>query len=377
MITINRLQTWNDGGEFENLLTPYEAPRVALRSLPQGKGSGGGGQPQQMTSTVNQSNLPEYARPYFEAMMMRAQQVSNDPYVPYTGERLAGFNPQQQQAFNMAGANVGNYQPYFNQAQQNITQAGQFSPETMRNTYQATGFNPASWNDAGVASAYMSPYMQNVTNIAKREAIRDYGMQEIGRDTAAAQAGAFGGYRHGLVEAEADRNLNQQLQDIQNTGLQSAFMAGQGQFNTQQQQQLAANQLNNQFAQQESQLGMAAAGANNQYGLAAAQLGLTSGQALAGLGQAQQQAGLTDVQSLINTGAMQQAQQQAGLDIAYQDFLNQRDYPRQNLTWLSSILRGVPVSANTNVTGYQAPPSQISQIAGLGLGAAGLARLLS
>lgn len=342
-----------------------------------GKGGGGSSQPTQTTSTVNQSNLPEYARPYFESMMQRAQQVSNDPYQPYQGDRLAGFNPQQNQAFQLAGQNVGNYQPLFNQAQQGIAQAGQFNPETMRNTYQATGFNPGSWNDAGVASAYMSPYMQNVVDIGKREAIRDYGKQAIDLDTAAQQAGAFGGSRHGIVQAEAMRNMNQQLQDIQDKGLQNAFMAGQGQFNTQQQMGLAANQLNNQFQQQESQLGMAATGANNQYGLGAAQLGLTSGQALAGLGQAQQQAGLTDVQSLINTGAMQQAQQQAGLDIGYQDFLNQRDYPRQNLTWLSSILRGVPVSANTNVTGYQAPPSQISQIAGLGLGAAGLARLLS
>jgi hypothetical protein len=76
---------------------------------------------------------------------------------------------------------------------------------------------------------------------------------------------------------------------------------------------------------------------------------------------------------------MQNAQSQAGMDMAYQDFLNQRDYDRQNLNWMSGILRGVPVSANSNVTGYQyqAPPNQMSQVAGLGLGAAGLAKMFS
>jgi hypothetical protein len=327
-----------------------------------GKGGGGAQQPTSTTSTVNQSNLPEYARPYYESILNRSQQVSNDPYVPYGGERIAQFNPTQQMAFGKATDNLDDWRGHTDQASQSIGQAN-FDPQQVTNTFQA-----GQWTDPGVAQSYMSPYMQNVVDIGKREATRDFGMQQANRDTAATQAGAFGGYRHGIVDAEAGRNLNQQLQDIQATGQQQAYQTGLGAF----------NQDRSALAQQ-SQLGMQAAGANNQYGLQAGQLDLSRGQAQAGLGQLVQGMGNTDIQTLLNVGNMQNAQSQAGMDMAYQDFLNQRDYDRQNLNWMSGILRGVPVSANSNVTGYQyqAPPNQMSQVAGLGLGAAGLAKMFS
>lgn len=363
---------------------PFEPlwAHLSIHRVPQGGGKGGqqasGGQQgmMQTTSNVNQSNLPEYARPYFESLMSRAQQVSNDPYVAYDKNRIADFTPDQTNAFQQVRNNVGSYQPFFDQAAQGMQQAGGFSPQQVNNTYNAQTMGVGNWIDPNVASSYMSPYMQNVTNIAKNEAFRDFNIQQQQRNSQAQQAGAFGGYRHGIVDAEANRTLNQQLQDIQNRGLQSAYETGLGAFNQDRSAQIGANQLNNQFLQQQSQLGMAASGANNQYGLQAGQLGLSAAQGLAGLGQATQQAGLTDAQSLINTGAMQQAQTQTGLDTAYQDFLNQRDYQRQNLNWLSGILRGVPVSANSSTTGYQAPPSMLSQITGLGLGAAGLSKIL-
>jgi len=62
-------------------------------------GGGGGGQPTQ--STTYTSNLPEYARPYFERMMGRAEAESNQPYVPYGGQRLAGFTPDTQAGFDV------------------------------------------------------------------------------------------------------------------------------------------------------------------------------------------------------------------------------------------------------------------------------------
>ena len=345
-----------------------------------GKGSSGGGgaaPPQQTTSTVNQSNLPEYARPYFESLMGRSQQVSNDPYQAYTGDRIAPLTSQQQGAFNAIDQNIGSYEPGFGQASANFSQAGNFNPSTVTNTYQGNNLTPANWTDQGVSQSYMSPYMQNVTDIGKREATRDFNIQQQGRNTQAQRGGAFGGTRAAVLDAEANRNLNMQMQDIQDKGLQSAYNTGLGAFNQDRSSQIGANQLNNQFGQQASQMGMAATGANNQYGLQSSQNQIGVGQAYAGLGQATQQAGLTDAQSLLNTGAIQQAQTQTGYDTAYSDFVNQRDYNRQNLNWLSGILRGVPVSANTSTTGYTAPPSTVSQIAGLGLGAAGLSKLIS
>lgn len=343
-------------------------------------GSGKGAQQQQqptaMTSNVNQSNLPAYAQPYFTSLLDRAQSVSNDPYQAYTGQRVADLTPQQNQGIASVTNNVGSYQPGFNQAAQNYQQAGQFDPTQVTNSYTANGYTPQNWIDPNVASQYMSPYQQNVTDINKREAFRDFNIQQTQRDAQAQQGGAFGGYRHGIVQAEADRNLNQNLYDIQDRGLQNAYASGLGAFNQDRSAMIGANQLNQGYGQQEAQLGMAAQQANNQFGLSNAQLQAGLGQSQLALGQATQQAGLTDSQSLLNAGAIQQAQNQQGLDVGYQNFIDQRDYGRQNLNWLSGILRGVPVTANTSTTGYQAAPNTISQLTGLGLGAAGLSKML-
>jgi len=68
---------------------------------------------------------------------------------------------------------------------------------------------------------------------------------------------------------------------------------------------------------------------------------------------------------------------QQGLDIAYADFINQRDFPRQQLNYYSGILRGVPITPGQESTTYQAPPSQLSQLLGLGVGGLGLAKAFS
>lgn len=356
-------------------------------------GSGKGGQqsqPTQTTSNVNQSNLPEYARPYFESLMNRAQQTSYQPYQPYTGDRIAGFTPDQTASFDAVRNNVGSYLPDFNQAQtgmstaQNIGLNASFDPANINNSYNANSYTAKQWTDPGVAQSYMNPYQQAVTDIQKREANRQFGIQGVAQAAQAAQAGALGGYRDAMVKSNRYRNQNQLLNDIQATGLNNAYNTGMSQFNQDRSADFSAAQFGNQNQQTQAQMDMAATQANNQFGLQAQQLGLQGGQlglsaaqGLAGLGQARQQAGMADATALSNVGAMQQAQNQQGLDVAYQDFINQRDYDRQNLNWLSSILRGVPVSANSSTTNYQAPPSALSQIAGLGLGGIGLAKMFS
>ena len=58
-----------------------------------GKGGGGGGSPQPTQQTVTQTNLPEYARPYFENLLQRGQAESYREYTPYQGQRIADFSP--------------------------------------------------------------------------------------------------------------------------------------------------------------------------------------------------------------------------------------------------------------------------------------------
>ena len=148
---------------------------------------------------------------------------------------------------------------------------------------EAAGYmRPTSFTAPGAAETYMSPYMQGVVGIQQREAQRQADIARQGRAAQAARAGAFGGLREGIVEAEAQRNLAQQLGDIQTTGLQSSFQQAQQQYNAEQAARMqAAQQLAGiggvlgQQAVQQAQLGQGAAG---QYGQQAGQQGALAAQ---------------------------------------------------------------------------------------------------
>ncbi len=70
---------------------------------------------------------------------------------------------------------------------------------------------------------YMSPYMGGVVEQQKRAAEQDYLRQLPGMGAASVRAGARGGTREALLQAEGQRGLNEQLQNIQATGLQNAY----------------------------------------------------------------------------------------------------------------------------------------------------------
>jgi hypothetical protein len=100
------------------------------------------------------------------------------------------------------------------------------------------------------------------------------------------------------------------------------------------------------------------------------------GQTLGNLGQYQQQSDLQRLQAQQATAAQPQALQQQYMDQMYADYLRQRDYPLEQLNTYNAILRGVPIGLNTTNTTYAQPPSLMSQIAGAGLGAASISKLL-
>ena len=74
---------------------------------------GGGGGPQETTSTVTQTNLPEYAQPYFERLLSRTEQESTTPYTTYGGQRFAEFDPYQELAFTGAAGMAAAGTPSF------------------------------------------------------------------------------------------------------------------------------------------------------------------------------------------------------------------------------------------------------------------------
>lgn len=410
---------------------------------------GGGGGP--TTSYTQTSNIPEYAQPYVERMMgatekqvftyddkgenitgfkpyqsfSQAQEKKGGAAAGFSPETVAGFTPMQAQA--MQG--LQNYQlPGQTGAASGMAadlagralQAGQYTPGYSAQGFgnQYSGLSPyqtgrfgvqnvgvGTFTRPGTAEAYMSPYQQAVTDVEKREATRASDILKQQQQAQAVQQGAFGGGRQAIVEAERQRNLSQQLGDIQSRGQQAAFTQAQQQFNAENLQAGLQAQLANQQAAQQAQQareqsrqfgygqGMTSAQLRAQYGLAGQQLGEQSRQfaeqarqfgaglgmqgienarasaaLLGNLGQQQyaQEMGLMGQQ--MDVGAKQQAYEQARLNQVIQDYATQQQYPFIQLGTLSNMLRGLPMQASTTQM-YQAQPSLLQQ----GIGAAGAA----
>lgn len=319
-----------------------------------GGGSGGGGAPQQ--STTYTSNLPEYARPYFERMMQRTEAESNQPYVGYGGQRIAGFTPDTQAGFQTTREIAERGAPGV-QAGMGMTAAAGLTG-LGASGYRASPIQQTAFGGQQ-AEQYMSPYMQQVTERQKEAAVRDFQEGRPSRETEAIKAGAFGGYRSAVQEGVAQRGLANRMADIEATGRQKAYESAQGQF---ERDRAASMQAQSQTEQQR----LAAA----QFGLSGAGLGLQAGQGLGQLGAMEQGLGLQRAQALQQQGAQQQQQSQRELDLAYQDFLNQSEYGRNQLNFFSSIMRGVPVQP-TQVQNTYANPNPLTQIAGLGIAGLG------
>jgi hypothetical protein len=202
--------------------------------------------------------------------------------------------------------------------------------------------------DPRAMQGYMSPFMQNVVDYQKSQALRDYQIAAPMRAKQAIGAGAFGGSRQAIMEAEAERALGSQLQGIAATGSQKAFE------DAQRQQQFGA-----QLGLQGQQAGLQGLG---QFGQMAGQLGQLGGQQLS----AQR-----DIIGLQNQmGGQQQALEQAKINQAIQDYATAQQYPLMQLGMMSNMLRGLPMQATTTQT-YQAAPAPITQGLGLLAGAAG------
>jgi hypothetical protein len=308
--------------------------------------------------------LPGEVAPYAQDLLGRAQAMTDFtqyPYQAYQGERFAQFTPLQQQAF--AGAQAMEAAPQLADASALAGTAGLRALQA--GTYGPMYYTPQSFTDQGVMGGYMSPYMQGVVDFQQREAQRQADIASTARGQKYARAGAFGGARQAIENAEAQRNLSTQLGGIQAQGLQAAYQQAQQQFNQEQAQRQAAVQLAEQSRQYGAGLGLqglqTAMGAAGQLG----QLGGTQfGQNLA-INQLQQQ-----------YGGQQQQKMQDILGAQYQDFLNYQNFPYKQMAFMSDIIRGVPLT-QTGTSLYQAPPTTMQNLTALGLGAAGLGKLFA
>ncbi len=329
------------------------APRDSgLFALGATHNSGGSSSPppsQPSNQTVTQTNIPAYLRPYMERLAGRAERVSNQEYIPYEGERVAGAAPDTETAYAGARNLQGTYLPAFNQAAQGFTDALGQAKQAVAG-YDANAV--PMWTEAS-RQQYMSPYIQDVVNRAQAAAQRNFAESQAGRSAAAARAGAFGGSRAAIADEQARRNYDQQFMDTTAQLMNQGYSNAQAQF-------MADRQAREQARQFGAELGLRGAG-----------FGLQAGQAMQGLGSEAFRLGGAQAELLNRFGAQQQAERQKRLDQAYEDFLNQRDYARQNVSFLSSILRGMPVPTQSNVVTYAPQPNQLSQLLGMGIGAYG------
>ena len=528
-MSYSRRQLYAMGEPLGESVTRKEGGRIIY-------GGGGGGGP--TSTTVNQSNIPEYLRPQVETVLGGAMKelfktkeipgvggapstfeiTGTKPFTPYSADPrsyVAGFSPLQQQVQQ----NVANLQVpgQFNQATGYANAAGQGGLDSAQRAYgygnagfqsgqqgqqlgiqggqyyggmgagygaqgagygaQAAGLAPqaqqygqqaadigqmglraeqygrnvsgqaenyarqaAGMGDLygqmatspGTYQAYMSPYQENVTDIQLQGLQRQADIARTQRGAQAARAGAFGGARQAIENAEANRALQSQIDAVRAQGLQQAYQ--QAQANIGQRAQLGlqglqgaqqglgtalqggqlglsgigtamqgqqagmqglttANQLYG-TGIQGSQAGMQGAGlglqgvdrqlAGTAQGMQGAQVGLqgvTGAQAgyglanqaasnLSNIGTAQlgAQTGILGLQNQI--GGQQQAQEQQIINQAIQNYGQAQEAPMQSLNQFNALLRGYALPGTTS-TQYQAAPSLTSQVAGLGT--AGLA----
>lgn len=271
----------------------------------------------QTTSTTQ--TLPPWVEQALMQTVDRAQLLSEQPYQPFPGPRVAPITQDQLDAFALARTGIGGAQPFMDQAGTALTSA--LERPTL----------------AGIQQ-YMDPFDELVTQNIISELSRQNDMQGIADQAQAVKLGAFGGSRTGVVEAERSRNFNRLISDVMAQRGSQSYGQALGQFNTQQ------------------------------------QTGILGAQTAAQMAQMQQKLNAGDVSSLIGIGAFQQAQGQQSLDLAYADFIRQQQYPYQQVSFFNDILTGVPSTQQTTsgTSAQQVPgPSIGQQLTGVGLGVLG------
>ena len=272
------------------------------------------------------STLSTWAGPYVTDMLGQAQAIAATPYQTYQGPMTAGESGLQSKVFQ----GLGNLTMPQNLGGTFAQQGGSFFPQYGGGPAGAAnapmqpglaGGSPAGAPSGGagtgqpssVAQSYMNPYLQSVLQPQMEELRRQSQITQMGNAAKMTGAGAFGGARQGIMDAETQRNLMQEMNKTVGQGYATAFDKGTNQFNIEQGQGMG---LANLLAQQ---------------------------------------------------GAAQRGIEQEGVTADYNEFLTQRDYPMKQTQYLQSMLQNLPIST---VTSSAAPQSTLgnltSTVGGLG-----------
>jgi hypothetical protein len=269
------------------------------------------------TTNISTTEIPKYIAEPTADIIGEAMDVSKEAYIPYKGPRLAGLSQFEKDAATQAQAMKG--------------------IGALRGSQAYTAATASGAPALGGVSPYMTDYNKKVADIAAKQMRDQSAIDQQGIAAKAVSAGGLDSTRFAIQEAERQKNLT--------TGIGDLYAKAQAQaYNT----ALKASQTDK--AQQlRSAMGMGTVGAQAQ----------TVEQA--------------DIQQQLGIGALGRGLDQSALDITYTDFLQERDYPKEQLGFVSDIIRGAPFGQKTTSVGQipQAQPAPFLQQA-MGLGMQGL-----
>jgi hypothetical protein len=247
-------------------------------------------------TTQTQTILPQWYTDYATNLLTKAEAATSQPYQRYDVARIAPFQQEQQQAFDLYKQGMGSYQPYLSSAT------------------QALGRGTGSFTDPGVSQQYMNPYIQNVISGIGSTAARNLSeniLPQLNRTFVG--SGTFGGSRSAEFMQRAVRDTQSQALGKQMEAMADAYKSGADLYGTE------------------------------------ASRALTGAQQYAQLGDTAQQQRLRELSGLESIGAKRQELAQTSANLAYGDFERQRDYPLTQLQQLAGI-GGTPSAQGTGTT---------------------------
>ena len=324
----------------------------------------GSAPPSVTTYGKKQSNIPQFMTDYTLGLLNKANAVLAEPYQPYGGARIQGFTPDQVRAQKLTSESVGQFMPDVTQGKDITTSSLNYNAANAAQPYlsQAGNINalgvsaPYAQKAAGTftgdaVNQYMNPYIGGVVNrlgdLAARN-LREKFLPQINQDFI--RSGTYGSAGQQAAVGQSLRDLQESTLAAQNQALAEGYKTSADIFASDLGRQLAlAGQQGNLALGQQQNLGTLAQIGGNMASQTARDR-LAAGEQLANLGSLGQTMNYKDLAALDAVGAQQQAMGQKSYDLAYQDYLAQRDYPYQQLQRMNELIRGLPMSTSTSTS---------------------------
>lgn len=314
----------------------------------------------QQSSQSQTTSNPDYVNTAAENLVNIGQDVGNSSYTPYTGQMVAPTTADQNNAFQMirnliAGAPQIGSEVIQGARNYGAAPAQSVTPHTVTGQQVGTERVVDENGRLGAIADYINPYTDQALSPALRK-IQEASTEAWNRNRARAQAaGSFGDARHGIVDAQNEKNTALAVGDTSAKYMTDAYDKAMAQRAQDLARMLSADTTTAGFGQQ---AGLANQSAMNQADVTNANFEeqaltrqLAGANAVESLATADQTRLLQQIQQLLNAGQIQQSTEQAGNSADYQEFMNQYNHQFAALNALRSALLGLPSERTVTTTG--------------------------